>query len=187
AVGIERALEIVAIEFDAKRLQIAVLLLTQRRDREAADRFDVRQIGAHFVEITLCELANVFAVIAVLREMRVLAQKLLCPRTNGKREILDLRARIVVIELAQNRVALPFEQRRDGVTERRLAPMSDMQRPGRIRRDEFHDDPLAGVRIAAPESIAEDEHAGNDRLPLGRRKTKIDEAGTRRFDGGHDI
>src|SRR6266550_4176986 len=81
---------------------------------DLSDIESIRQIGACFVEITLRELADVFAVIAVLREMRVLAEKLLCPRTHGERKILDLRARIVVIELARNRVALPFEQRRDG-------------------------------------------------------------------------
>ena len=82
---------------------------------------------------------------------------------------------------------MPFEQRRDGVAERRLAPMSDMQRPRRIRRDEFHDDALAYVRVATPEAIAKLEHAWHDRLSLGGRQTKIDEPGTCRFDGGHDI
>ena len=65
--------------------------------------------------------------------------------------------------------------------------MPDMQRPRRIRRDEFDDDTLAGVRIATPKAIAELEHAWNDRLSLSGRQTKIDEAGTCRFDGGHDI
>src|SRR5205807_6791748 len=115
-----------AIELDAEGLQIAVLLFAQRCDREAPDRFDIRQLVAHFVEITLRELADVFAAIPVLRKMRVLAQELLRPSAHRQREILDLRARVVVVELARNRVALPFEQRRDGVAERRLAPMSDM-------------------------------------------------------------
>ena len=54
-----------------------------------------------------------------------------------QRQLVDLRAGVVVVELARHRVALRLEQRRDRVAERRLAAVADVQRPGRIRRNEL--------------------------------------------------
>ena len=119
--------------------------------------------------------------------MRVLAKQLLRACADRKREILDLRTCVVVIELARHAVTLPFEQRRDRVAQRRLAAVTDMQRPRRIRRHEFDDDALALVNVAATEAIAKSQHMRDDRATLDRRKSEVDESRTRDVDRRDDI
>ena len=78
------------VERDAERLEVAVLLLAQLGDGEAADRLDVAEVVADLVEVALRELADVLAAIAVLGKRRVLAEQLLRPRAHRDREVLDL-------------------------------------------------------------------------------------------------
>ena len=157
AVGVERALEVVVVEAHAERLQVAVLLLAQLRDRELADRLDVAEIVADLVEIALRELADVLAVIAVLGKRRVLAQDLLRARAHRHREILDLLAGVVVVELARDRAPCHSSSVRDRVAERRLPAVADVQRAGRIRGDELDHHALAATRVAAAEALARGE------------------------------
>ena len=70
-------------------------------------------------------------------------------RLHRERELLDLRAGVVVVELARDLVALRLEQRRDRVAERRLAAVADVQRAGRIGRDELDLHLLAGCPCVA--------------------------------------
>ena len=168
-------------------MQVAVLFVAERRNREVADRLDVGQILADLVEIALRELANVLAVIAVFGKIRRLPEQLRGARAYRKREILDLCAGVVVIELAFHGVALPFQQRRDCIAERRLASMANVQRAGRIRGHEFNDHTLASMNIAATEAVTEIQHARNDGSPLGWRQGEVDETGTRDFDVLDDI
>jgi hypothetical protein len=67
---------------------------------------------------------------------------------------VDLLAGIVVIELARYRAALPLEQRGDRIAERRLAAMADVQRAGRIGRNELDLDLLRVRRGLAAKSLA---------------------------------
>jgi len=76
---------------------------------------------------------------------------------------------------------------RDRIAKRRLAPVPDVQRPGGIGGYEFDVDAQAAMRVAAAESVAQREHARDDRLPRCRRKAEIDEAGARRFHGADDV
>ena len=106
AVGIERALEIVVIELDAECQEVAILFAPQLGNGKAADRFDIRQVVADFGQVALRKFANVFPVIAVFGKGHRLAQQFLRARTHRDRQILDLLAGIVVIELARHRIAL---------------------------------------------------------------------------------
>ena len=75
----------------------------------------------------------------------------------------DLHARVVVIELAVHIPALGPEQIADGVAQRRLAAMTHMQRPGRIRRDKLHQHtPTVRRPIAKP--VALRQHLVHDLL-----------------------
>ena len=114
-------------------------------DREAADRLDVAEVVADLVEVALRELADVLATIAVLGKRRVLAEELLRPRAHRDREVLDLLAGVVVVELARDRRALPLEQ---------VGPLAPRQRRppaiGKFHRDRFcvrteHAQPPAGA------------------------------------------
>ena len=127
-VGVERALEVIVVEADAERVQVAILLLAQFGDRETADRLDVAEVVADLGEIALRELADVFAAVPVLGKRRVLAEELLRARAHRDREILDLLAGVVVVELARHVGALPLEQARERVAERRLTAVADVQR-----------------------------------------------------------
>ena len=139
------------------------------------------RVVADFGQVALRDLADVLAVIAVLGKRGRVAQQLLRARAHRDREILDLLAGVVVVELARHRVALRLEQRRDRVAQRRLPAVADVQRPRRIRRDELDHHALAGVRRRPAERVALGQHPRDDRLPRGRRDEEIDEARRRRF------
>ena len=131
--------------------------------------------------IALRELADVVAAIAVLRKRGVLAQDLLGARAHRDREVLDLLARVVVVELARDREALRREQAADRVAERGIAAVPDVQGPGRIGRDELDHDPLARMRVRRAERVALGEHARDDRLARRGRQHDVDEAGAGDF------
>ena len=67
-----------------------------------------------------------------------------------KREVVDLRAGIVVVELARDIPAGRFEQARDAIADRRGAPVADMQRSGRIGRNELDADPASAPLSLRP-------------------------------------
>ena len=69
-------------------------------------------------------------------------------RLHRQRQILNLHAGVVVVELAADLVALRLQQRRERIAERRLSPVTDMQRSSRIRRDELDDRRFAGAALA---------------------------------------
>ena len=127
-------------------------------------------------QVTLRDLANVLAVVAVFGKRRRLAQQFLGARTHRDREILDLLARVVVIELARHRVALRREQAADRIAQRRLPAMADVQRTRRVGGYEFDHHRLAQMRARQAERIEFGEHPRDNRLPRRRRQHDVDEA-----------
>ena len=89
----------------------------------------------------------------------------------------DLHAGVVVVELAGHVVALRFEQRGQGVAQRGLAAVADVQRAGRVGRDEFDDGVVALAGSAAAEGFALFQHGLDDRLLGARGHAQVDEAG----------
>src|SRR5258708_2328669 len=142
AFAVQARLEVVVVELDAERLQIRILLGAQVSDGELPDRFKIVCIVLLRDKIPR-NVLDVFAVVAFLRPARLAGPDSPGARLHGKRELVDLGAGIVVVELARDRVSLGFEQRRDRIAERALPAVADVQRPGRVRRHEFHLDLLA--------------------------------------------
>src|SRR5205809_598138 len=83
------------------------------------------------------DVADVLSAIAILGERNVRIVGLAHARLNRKHEIGDLRAGIVVIELAMDFHSLPFEQGCDRVAYGCTAPMANVKRTRRVCRDEF--------------------------------------------------
>jgi hypothetical protein len=141
-----------------------------------------RKIVADLVEVALRELANVLAVVTVFGKCDVLAEDLLRAGAHRQRKVLDLRARIVVIELARHVGALPLDQSRDGVAERGLATMTDVQRTCRICRDELDHHALTVARGAAAVVVSVGKYLRNHRLTCGGRDENVDESGAGNLD-----
>ena len=141
----------------------------------------------HLVEISLRELANVFAAIPVFGKRRVLAQDLLRARAHRHREILDLLARVVVVELARHLRPLPFEQRGDGITQRGLPAVADVERAGRVRGHELDHDAFTVAHVAAAEALASGENFADDSLARRRGEKEIDESRARDFRPGEPV
>jgi hypothetical protein len=169
------------------RHEVAILLAPQLGNGEAAYRFDVAQVVADLVQIALRQFANVVAAVAVFRQRRMLAQQELRAHPHRDREILDLLAGIVVVELAGHRGALPLDEPGQRIAQCALAAMADVQRARRIRRDEFDHHALAGACIAAAESLALGEDVPDHRLPRGGRDEDVDEPGACYIDFLHEI
>src|SRR5438105_13235780 len=98
-----------------------------------------------------------------------------------------LRFLVVVIVLSRDAVPFTLKERCNRIAERRLPSMPDVQRTGRIRRNEFDDHAFAKMRIAAPEAIAKAKYMRDNRSPLGGSQPEIDEAGACDFDFFNDV
>ncbi len=98
---------------------------------------------------------------------------------------MDLRTRVVVVELARYRVALRFEQRGDGVAECCLAAVADVQRASGVGGDEL-DHYLLWVRGAGTAVCgAFREHPTYDGVLRARGEADVDEAGAGDLELGH--
>ncbi len=117
----------------------------------------------------------------------MLAQQLLRAHPHRDGQILDLLAGVVVVELAGHGGALPFDEARERVAQRRLAAVADVQRPGRIRRDELDHHALAAPRIAATETLALGEDVPDHRLPRRAGDEDVDEPGAGDLDLLHQF
>src|SRR6185369_14929483 len=122
-VRVQRRLEEVHVELDAERLEIEVLLRAQFTHRELAYGVEIvgRGIGRMLVDVALCEISNVLAVVAILGKRDLLSAQLAHARLDTQREVENLSARVVVIELSRHAPAGRAEQRTDRVAERSLA------------------------------------------------------------------
>src|SRR5690606_39536584 len=97
------------------------------------------------------------AVVAALGDYHRVAGELLQAGLHGEREVRDLHAGVVVVELALHLPALRGEQRGDRVAERGLAAVAYVQRARGIRRDELDDHRLASTGRAPPPGLTRGE------------------------------
>jgi arginyl-tRNA synthetase len=109
-------------------VQIEILLVPQRLDGEHAHRLEIiaRRVRRIRLDVPLRDLGDVRAVIAALGNVERRAAELAHPRLRALREVLDLDAGVVVVELARDLPPRPLEQRRDRVAERGLSPVADV-------------------------------------------------------------
>src|SRR5206468_8799917 len=137
---------------DAKRLEIAILFFAERLDRKAANRLEIRSacVVGMGREVALGDLANVLAVITPFGDFRAAPAQLGDPGLHAMREVRDLPAAVVVVELARHPPTSPFEQRRDRVTEGGLTAVTDVEGPGGIRRNELDVDRATLPHVAPP-------------------------------------
>ncbi len=90
---------------------------------------------------------------------------------------MDLHARVVVVKLAAHVPAARGEQARDAIADRGVAAVADMQRTGRIGRDEFDAGHLARAVLVASVIGAVVEHARDFGVVRLRAQKEIDETG----------
>src|SRR6185369_14762314 len=157
AFRVQARLEVVNVEADAEGLQVDVLFGAQRRDGELPYRFQIRRVflGGNIVAR---DLLDVLPGVPLLGPARRAGTEAASARLHRQGQLLDLRAAVVVVELAGDGIPLRLEQRRDRVAERRLTPVSDVQRSRRICRNELHLHLLAAplARAAEPRTLLED-------------------------------
>ena len=152
--------------------------------RDALGRLKISEPGSFALQQLGRGVLQVFAVIAALGNLRLTADRLLHARPERLREPGDLHAGIVDVELARDRVTGPLEQRRDAVAQRRAAAVADMQRTGRIGRDELDVDPSpradGGPTVLAPLRVkrwkSAEQRVGGE--------PEVDESGSGDLDAG---
>ena len=195
AVRIQRGLEEVGVEGHAERLEIEILFAAQPGHREVADRLEIVDVAAPTtstpsactalaVEVGARDVLDVVAAIAVGGPGRRLRLDAARARLHRQREVGDLHAGVVVVELAHDAPAVRVEHARDRVADRRGAAVADVQRTGRIGGDELDAGGAPGAGVAAPVGGALLEHAGHLALVRGRTQEEVDEAGTGDLDLG---
>src|SRR5262249_30338790 len=118
-----------------------------------ANRFQIRKLAVLLDKIA-CDLLDVLPVVAIPGPAWRARGDSAAAGLHRKREVLDLRSGVVVVKLAGDRVALRLEQRRDRVAKRRLAPVADVQRAGRVGRNELDLHLLAPALARAAEAGA---------------------------------
>ena len=187
AVGVERRLQVVTVERHAEGRQVQVLLTTQAGHRKAAHRIQVIQVTrgrlgrlvAHLHRLAGHEgpgdLGDVVAAVAIGREGRIIRRNAAPTCLHGQCQVVDLRAGVVVIELAVNLPALRGQKVAQHVTQRRLAAMADVQRAGGVGRDELQHHLLAVGRLL-PELFTLGQHLVHHTLVGGGREPEVDEA-----------
>ena len=155
AVGVQARLQVVDVEAHAELLQVDVLLVAQVRDREAPHGLQIVDLAARLDRLAVERVHGLLRAgsrrrcpgcsrrCSRLRPARLAGLDAARARLHRQREVLDLHAGVVVVELAADLVALRLQQRGERVAERRLPAVADVQRAGRIGRDEL-DAPCSG-------------------------------------------
>jgi hypothetical protein len=129
-----------------------------------------------FLSEVFGDVGDVVAVVGRLRPFGVARLVAAQARLHRVGQGLDLHAGVVVVELAGDVVALRHEQRGQRVAQRRLAAVAYVQRAGRVGRDEFDDDFLAGAGAGAAVGGALRQHGLDHGLLGGGADAQVDEA-----------
>ncbi|OIQ71401.1 hypothetical protein GALL_469800 [mine drainage metagenome] len=150
AFGIQAGFEVVAIEADAECLEIEILLAAQVGHGVAPHGVQIVRVAiggdgsARIVrdrrlgqEIT-GDVADVVAVVGRLGPAVHARHEAPRAGLHRQRQVLNLHPGIVVVELALHRPPLSGQDGGDGVSQRSLPAMADMQRTGGIGGDELH-------------------------------------------------
>ena len=192
-IGVKGRLEKVGVERDTEGLHVEVLLLAKLLHRESPHGIQIlaRRVPRMLRHVSLGDLGDVRAVIAALGNLQRSAGELAHSRLRAQRQVVDLHAGVVVVELTRHAPARPLEQRRNGVAKRRLPTVAHVQWAGGICADELHDDRLIRTDLLSAILVARgDERGDSTRHRIGAQ-AKIDEARagdlSRREPGGRGI
>ncbi len=121
---------------------------------------------------------QVVALVAVRRERHRLAEPLEVAQPDADREDVDLPAGVVDVELAVDGVSGGEQQVAERGAVGGVPAVADVQRPGRVRRHELEQDPLAAAGRAPAVGVALVEGRAELGVVGGRREVEVDEAGT---------
>src|SRR5690606_17190989 len=116
------------------------------------------------------DLADVVAVVGLGRPGVVARLQAHGARLGGARQVVDLYAGVVVVELAHDGPAVGREHARDAVADRRGAAVADVQRAGRVGRDVFDPDHVAAAAGVVAVAVAGLDHLAHHALPGGGRE-----------------
>ena len=195
AAQVQAGLQVIVVKLDGKRLQVQVLLMAQVRHGEQADviefldvarRGELAVVRAHrflFQEV-LGNVGNVVAVVSQFRPLRVARLEALGAQLGAGGQRADLHASVVVIELAVHLPALGLEQVANGVAQRRLAAVANVQRARWISGNKLHQHAVTGVGLLAKRRGLRQHLAHDLLLGLGL-EFDIDKAGTGNVNGRH--
>ena len=136
---------------------VASLRLVGRQTVEHRPDFAVQRVALLAVQL-IGDRDDIGAAIAVCRKGEFPAATFQIAQPCTDRQDLHLASGIVDVVLAAHVVADRLQQVGDRCAERRMPPMADVQRPGRVRGDEFHQyaAPTAQLRPSVSGTFIED-------------------------------
>ena len=175
AVGVQRAFEIEVVEGNAELLEIGVLFVAQISHRVAADAFKISRIARALDRfagggddgllsaVVAGDVNDVVAVVAVFGEIfgGLFAGQFFGAGLHGNREIVNLNAGVVVVELAHHAVALRGHDAGEHVAQSPLTSVPQMQRAGGVGRDVLEKHALAFKSFASAVSGTLAQHIAN--------------------------
>src|SRR5690606_19168820 len=166
--------------------------------REAADRVEVLRVAGAgdgvvlegdglAAQVGLRDFHDVVAAIAILRPRGIVGGLAQRARLHRLREVVDLRAGVVVVVLAPDAPAVGVEHARDAVADHRGAAVADVQRPGRVGGHVLDAGyaALAGVVAAVVRALRED--GAQLALPGAFGQPEVEEARAGDLDRGDRV
>ena len=133
------------------------------------------------------QVGDVGALVAVGRRLGRPAQQAQVGRLDAGPELVDLAAGVVEVVLALDLVAGGGEQVGQGVAGRGEAGVADVQRPGRVGRDELDVDPLPVAEVDGAERLALGQDPADQPGEPALVEPDVDEPGTGHLDPGHPV
>ena len=133
----------------------------------------------------LRHVAHIPALIDVCRKRQLRTVQFQIAQPGGQRKNIHLPPGIVHIVFARHPVASRIQHIRQACAVRRTAPVPDMQRTGRVGRNELHLHLAPRPQCAAPVSVASLQHRLDHRLLGGSGNEHIDKTGACDFDFLH--
>src|SRR5690606_26594786 len=160
AIAVQRGFEEIDIEIDGEGFQIQILLTTQIGHGEMPDGVQiisvfsasvalVGRLNRVAIHIAVGQLNDVIAAVAIFGPAGVVRGQTFAARLYRQRQIVNLRAGIVVIKFTGYIPTGGFQQTTDTVAHRSTTAVTNVQRAGRVGGDEFHLPFAAGAVVVA--------------------------------------
>ena len=167
----------VDVEADTEALAGAADVGEDRVFGRCAKNFQIGRVGKRLAVArnqVACDIADIFALVAVLGHRRGAADLFEVTRAHGFAEQLHLASAVVEVVLARDDEAARLVHAGERVAEHRVAPVADGERPGRVGREKLHLHLAARADLRAPEALAFGRGAAQLAMPERRRHPEID-------------
>ena len=139
------------------------------------------------VEVVAGDRNDVFAVIGAFGQFDFLALQFARAKLHRFRQIEDLHAGVVVVELARDAPALRLEDVGEHVAQGGLTGVAEMKRARGVGGDVFEQNAFAAVRLVAAVEHAFTEHLTDDFLHGAFLNAQVDEARPGDLDGTQEL